>query len=49
MRNKDDYLVPLADEGITEKDIKAFWDAQPFDLAIPNFAKRASQTATSAF
>jgi 3'-phosphoadenosine 5'-phosphosulfate sulfotransferase (PAPS reductase)/FAD synthetase len=38
MRNKDDYLVPLADEGITESDIKAFWDAQPFDLAIPNFA-----------
>ena len=38
MRNKDNYLVPLANEGTTEATIAEFWRVQPFDLQIPNFA-----------
>ena len=38
MRSKEDYLVPLADDGTTEATIAEFWRAQPFDLQIPNFA-----------
>ncbi len=35
MRTKDNYAVPMADDGVTEGDIKEFWNAQPFDLAMP--------------
>ena len=35
MRDKENYAVPLADAGVTEHDIAAFWDAQDFDLALP--------------
>jgi 3'-phosphoadenosine 5'-phosphosulfate sulfotransferase (PAPS reductase)/FAD synthetase len=38
MRSKDNYLVPFAEEGITEKDVFEFWDSQVFDLAIPKFS-----------
>lgn len=27
---------PLADAGVTKRDVQAFWDAQPFDLRLPN-------------
>lgn len=33
--NKDIKLTPLADDGITEADIFAFWDRQFFDLELP--------------
>lgn len=35
MREKDNYAVPMADAGITEKDIADFWSKQEFDLAMP--------------
>lgn len=28
--------MPLADAGITKRDVKAFWDASPFDLRLEN-------------
>lgn len=28
--------MPLADDGITKEDISKFWQAQPFDLGLPN-------------
>jgi 3'-phosphoadenosine 5'-phosphosulfate sulfotransferase (PAPS reductase)/FAD synthetase len=33
---RETMLMPLADAGITKLDVKAFWDAQPFDLGLPN-------------
>ena len=35
MRTKDDYAVPMADDGIGEHDIKEFWQKHSFDLAMP--------------
>lgn len=35
MRSKDNYSVPLADDGVTENDIRSFWNDQHFDLAMP--------------
>ena len=35
MRSKDNYSVPLADDGVTENDIRSFWNEQHFDLAMP--------------
>ncbi len=35
MREKDNYSVPMADDGITEDDIKSFWETNKFDLAMP--------------
>lgn len=29
-------LMPLAAAGVTKRDVKAFWDAQPFDLRLLN-------------
>lgn len=31
-----DRVLPLAEMGITKKDVAAFWRAQPFDLGLPN-------------
>ena len=36
MRAKENYLVPLADKKITKADIFKFWNAQSFDLKMPN-------------
>lgn len=33
---KIDNLVPLADAGITVRDVTAFWSSQPFDLELPS-------------
>jgi 3'-phosphoadenosine 5'-phosphosulfate sulfotransferase (PAPS reductase)/FAD synthetase len=33
--NKDIKLTPLADAGVTEKEVWDFWKAQPFDLGLP--------------
>ena len=33
MRSKENYVCPLDD--VTEADVQAFWDNQPFDLALP--------------
>ena len=35
---KERYQVamPLADAGVTKRDVIAFWSAQPFDLRLPN-------------
>lgn len=35
MRDKDNYLVPLADDSVSESDIKSFWDNNGFDLSMP--------------
>ena len=35
MRQKDNYSVPLADAGITEKDVAEFWQTNDFDLEMP--------------
>ena len=35
MRTKDNYAVPLADDGVTEIEIRKFWEAQSFDLKMP--------------
>tara|TARA_R110000772_G_scaffold131557_1_gene239806 strand:- start:4141 stop:4950 length:810 start_codon:yes stop_codon:yes gene_type:complete len=32
---KDDYIVPLADDGTTIETIRDFWDSQPFGLELP--------------
>ncbi|MBF0247034.1 MAG: hypothetical protein HQL36_03020 [Alphaproteobacteria bacterium] len=29
-------FLPLADAGVTKMDVKRFWDAQDFDLRLPN-------------
>lgn len=29
-----EHVLPLADAGVTERDVMAFWSAQPFDLAL---------------
>ncbi len=29
-----EHVLPLADAGVTESDVMAFWSAQPFDLAL---------------
>jgi hypothetical protein len=42
MRGKDNYIVPLADKGITKADVQAFWKAQPFDLGIPSHMSNCS-------
>lgn len=36
MRNKKDYLVPLANDNVTKLDIYNFWNKQSFDLQLPN-------------
>ena len=35
MRTKDNYAVPMADDGITERDVRDFWNNQEFDLSMP--------------
>jgi len=35
MRTKDNYLVPLADDGVTKYEILDFWFRQPFNLELP--------------
>ena len=35
MRAKENYLVPMADCGVTEEDVREFWSKQEFDLAMP--------------
>jgi len=36
--DKDRWVTwhPLADAGVTKRDVSDFWDAQPFDLRLPN-------------
>lgn len=34
---KKRYVYPLLDQGITKKDINAFWDSMPFTLEIPDY------------
>ena len=36
MRAKANYLVPLADAGVTKDDIFKFWEGSDFDLMLPN-------------
>ena len=36
MREKSGYLTPLADAGVTSKDVIDFWSRQGFDLALPS-------------
>jgi 3'-phosphoadenosine 5'-phosphosulfate sulfotransferase (PAPS reductase)/FAD synthetase len=36
MRNRDDVILPLADMGVTKRDVYSFWVAQDFDLQLPN-------------
>lgn len=33
---RHDCFYPLLDAGVTKRDVAAFWDAQPFDLPLPN-------------
>ena len=35
IRLKDNYVLPMADAGITENDIADFWSKHEFDLAMP--------------
>jgi 3'-phosphoadenosine 5'-phosphosulfate sulfotransferase (PAPS reductase)/FAD synthetase len=35
MRQKEGYLTPLADKGITSSDVIKFWQSQEFDLNLP--------------
>ena len=35
-RARPDAIVPLADAGVTKHDVYDFWQAQPFDLELPN-------------
>tara|TARA_R100000329_G_scaffold136694_1_gene117500 strand:+ start:175 stop:912 length:738 start_codon:yes stop_codon:yes gene_type:complete len=35
MRQKEGYLTPLADKGITSNDVIEFWKSQKFDLNLP--------------
>lgn len=35
-RGSGSRLLPLADSGVTARDVGAFWRAQPFDLGLPN-------------
>ena len=34
---KKRYVYPLLDQGVTKKDINAFWDMMPFTLEIPDY------------
>lgn len=34
--SKETLIMPLADAVVTKYDVKQFWDAQPFDLALHN-------------
>lgn len=36
MRQKEGYLTPLADKGITSNDVIEFWKGQKFDLNLPS-------------
>lgn len=36
MRAKQGYLTPLADKGITSRDVIAYWEEQSFDLELPS-------------
>lgn len=36
MRGKGNYLTPLADAGVTRKEVSDFWMASDFDLNLPN-------------
>jgi len=36
MRGKEDYILPLADNGITQQDVQEFWQRQSFNLSIPS-------------
>ena len=36
MRQKEGYLTPLADKGITSNDVIEFWKNQKFDLNLPS-------------
>jgi len=35
MRQKEGYLTPLADKGVTSNDVIEFWKSQKFDLNLP--------------
>lgn len=35
MRQKDNYVTPLADKGYVSHDVIAFWESQDFDLNLP--------------
>ena len=36
MRQKEGYLTPLADKGVTSSDVINFWKTQSFDLKLPS-------------
>jgi len=36
MRQKEGYLTPLADKGVTSNDVINFWKTQSFDLKLPS-------------
>jgi 3'-phosphoadenosine 5'-phosphosulfate sulfotransferase (PAPS reductase)/FAD synthetase len=35
-RDREYPVCPMAESGVTKLDVKDFWDAQPFDLELPN-------------
>ncbi len=37
---KETMIMPLADAGVTVQDVIAYWDASPFDLALPTYKGR---------
>lgn len=37
---KETMTMPLADAGVTVHDVIAYWDASPFDLALPTYKGR---------
>lgn len=37
---KETMCMPLADDGVTVETIQAFWEAQPFGLALPTYKGR---------
>lgn len=37
---KETMCLPLADAGVTVRDVQAFWDAQPFNLELPTYNGR---------
>lgn len=37
---KETMCIPLADAGVTVRDVQAFWDSQPFNLELPTYNGR---------
>lgn len=37
---KETMCMPLADAGVTVREVQAFWDAQPFNLELPTYNGR---------